>query len=50
MANNYAPHKHGDIHKWLAKHPRFQMYGTHALCKGEEILRKIHGDKQVLTV
>ena len=32
MADNYATHRPGDVHKWLAKHPRFQMHVTHALC------------------
>ena len=26
MADNYARSRHGDIHKWLAKDTRFQMY------------------------
>jgi hypothetical protein len=32
MADNYATHKHGDVHKWLATHPRFQMHFARALC------------------
>lgn len=101
IADNYATHKHGDVHKWLTKHPRFHMHFTPTsaswmnlverffrdltvdvvregsfthikqLCdqilaylaernanptryvwkaKGEQILRKIHRAKQVLTV
>lgn len=28
IADNYATHKHGDVQKWLAKHPRFHMHFT----------------------
>ncbi len=28
IADNYATHKHPDVKKWLAKHPRFHMHFT----------------------
>jgi len=28
IADNYATHKHADVKRWLAKHPRFHMHFT----------------------
>ena len=28
IADNYATHKHAKVQKWLARHPRFQVYFT----------------------
>jgi transposase len=28
IADNYATHKHPDVKRWLAKHPRFHMHFT----------------------
>ena len=28
IADNYATHKHPDVQKWLARHPRFHMHFT----------------------
>src|SRR5215472_13269194 len=28
IADNYATHKHAEVKRWLAKHPRFHMHFT----------------------
>ena len=53
MADNYARHRHSDVYKWLANATVSDVLPPTRCdwqAKGEEILRRIHRVKQVLTV